>query len=63
MTARKTKRAGDSHRATGKDKEAKAMHLAETSDLSPNQARELLREHGRDPRKLAEEARNYKAES
>jgi hypothetical protein len=61
MTARKTRQAGNPHEAEGE--EAEAMRLAETSDLSPNQARELIREHGRDRRKLKEEARNYKAES
>jgi hypothetical protein len=61
MPSKKAKRAGDVHQAEGE--EAEAMHLAETSDLSPNQARELIREHGHDRRKLKEEARNYKAES
>jgi hypothetical protein len=43
--------------------EEQALHLAETSDLSLGQARELIREHGDDPRKLEEAVRNYKAES
>ena len=38
-------------------------HLAETTDLSPNQARALLRKHGNDWRKLEEEAKTFKAES
>ena len=39
------------------------MHLVETSDLSPLQAAELVRRHGRDRRKLDELAKTYKAES
>ena len=39
------------------------QHLAETTDLSPKQARELLRKHGNDWRKLEEEAKSFKAES
>lgn len=37
-------------------------HLAETSDLSPLQALELVRLHGRDRRKLDELAKTIKAE-
>jgi hypothetical protein len=37
-------------------------HLTETSDLSPLQAAELIRRHGRDRRKLDELARTFKAE-
>jgi hypothetical protein len=47
--------------AKGEDFEV--QHLAETSDLSPNQARELLRRHGNDWKKLKEVARTFKAES
>ena len=36
--------------------------LAENTDLSPNQARDLVRRHGNDRAKLLEAARNYKAE-
>ena len=43
--------------------ESEVQHLAETTDLSPNQARELIRKHGDDPDKLREQAKNYKAES
>ena len=39
------------------------QHLTETTYLSPNQARELLRRHGNDWRKLEEEAKSFKAES
>jgi len=36
--------------------------LAENTDLSPRQARELIREHGHDRGKLLEIARTMKAE-
>lgn len=36
--------------------------LAENSDLSPKQARELIREHGHDRDKLLQIARTMKAE-
>ena len=39
-----------------------ATYLAENTDLSPNQARELIRRHGSNREKLLEEARNFKAE-
>jgi len=47
--------------AKGEDHEV--QHLAETTDLSPNQARELLRRHGNDWAKLKEAAKIFKAES
>ena len=47
--------------AKGEDLEV--QHLAETSDLSPSQARWLLRRHGNDWPKLKEVARTFKAES
>lgn len=37
--------------------------LAENTDLSPQQARELIRVHGNDREKLLKAARNMKAES
>ncbi|OWK20613.1 hypothetical protein [Mesorhizobium amorphae] len=42
--------------------ERKAMRLAETTDVSPKQARDLMREHGKDSEKVDKEARNFKAE-
>ena len=48
---------------TAKGQEQEVQHLAETSDLSPNQARELLRRHGNDWPKLKEAAKIFKAES
>ena len=47
--------------AAGEEDEVR--HLAETSDLSPNQARELIRKYGSDRQKLEEAARTFKAES
>ncbi|WP_185975163.1 hypothetical protein [Mesorhizobium sp. WSM4310] len=40
------------------DKEA--LHLAETTDVSPGQAKEMAEKHGKD--KAKEEAKNFKAE-
>ena len=45
-----------------KGRELEVQHLTETTDLSPNQARELLRRHGNDFAKIREEAENFKAE-
>ncbi|MFI0847772.1 hypothetical protein [Mesorhizobium sp. IMUNJ 23232] len=45
-----------------KDDEAKALHLAETTDLSPQQAKELLQKHGGDVKKVRRLAENFKAE-
>jgi len=40
----------------------KALRLAETTDVSPQQAKDLMRKHGKDSKKVDEEARNFKAE-
>ncbi|WP_181175635.1 hypothetical protein [Mesorhizobium sp. B2-3-4] len=40
--------------------EKEALHMAETTDVSPRQAKELAKEHGKD--KAKKEARNFKAE-
>ena len=61
MTELKTER--KRHRRASKGEDFEVQHLAETTDLSPNQARELLRRHGNDWRKLEEEAKSFKAES
>jgi hypothetical protein len=45
------------------DLDDEALHLAETTDLSPNQARELILRHGNDHKKLMELAKIFKAES
>lgn len=42
------------------DKEA--LHLAETTDVSPRQAKELLEKHDGDRKKAEKEAKNFKAE-
>lgn len=42
--------------------EAEIRYLAEHTDLSPNQARELVRKHGTDRARLLEIARTMKAE-
>lgn len=47
-------------RSKGNDREA--MKLAETTDVSPKQAKDLIRKHGKDSPKVREEARNFKAE-
>jgi len=39
------------------------LELAETTDLSPKQARELIARHGDDRAALMKAARNFKAES
>lgn len=46
-----------------KGAELEVMHLAETTDLSPSQARDLLQKHGNDFAKIKEIAEIYKAES
>jgi hypothetical protein len=40
----------------------KALELAETTDLSEQQARDLIARHGLDSPELAKEARTFKAE-
>ncbi len=45
-----------------KGEEFEALHLAETTDLSPNQAKALLRKHGNDWAKIKDEAKRFKAE-
>ena len=46
-----------------KGQELEVQHLTEVTDLSPNQARGLLRKHGNDWAKIKDEAEDYKAES
>lgn len=58
-TEKKSKRSGLLERG----QELEIQHLAETTDLSPKQAKTLLRRHGNDWSKIKEEAENYKAES
>jgi hypothetical protein len=42
--------------------ERKALHLAETTDVSVRQAREMILEHGKDNPKVEQDAKNFKAE-
>jgi hypothetical protein len=56
---RKTKELADPTRLSS---DADMRYLAENTDLSPRQARELVRRHGRDRAKLLEIARSMKAE-
>jgi hypothetical protein len=44
-------------------RELEVQHLAETTDLSPKQARDLLEKYGNDFERIRKEAENYKAES
>ncbi|MGX9120701.1 hypothetical protein ACWTU6_29230 [Mesorhizobium sp. BHbsci] len=39
-----------------------ALRLAETTDVSPNQAKDLMRKHGKNSPKVEKEAKNFKAE-
>ncbi|MGY2993889.1 hypothetical protein ACVWWD_002696 [Mesorhizobium sp. URHB0026] len=43
-----------------KGEDAEVRHVVETHDLSPAQARELVRRHGNDWRKIDEAAKSYK---
>lgn len=42
--------------------EKKAMRLAETTDISPKQAKDLMEKHGKDSPEVEKEAKNTKAE-
>lgn len=46
-----------------KGEETLALHIAEQTDVSVNQAKDLIRKHGNNLKKIEEEAKNYKAES
>jgi hypothetical protein len=46
-----------------KGRELEVMHLAETTDLSPKQARDLLEKYGNDLERIRKEAKNFKAGS
>lgn len=56
------KKTASPRRKSPESKEGKAMRLAETTDVSPNQAKALMRKHGKDSPKVEKEARNFKAE-
>lgn len=63
MADDKMKTGGQQQASIATDLDDEALHLAETTDLSPNQARELIRRHGHDRKKLMELAKTFKAES
>jgi hypothetical protein len=63
MVDDRTKAGGQQQASITTDLDDEAIHLAETTDLSPNQARELIRRHGNDRKKLMEIAKTFKAES
>ena len=56
-----TKKAEPGRIAEGRELEVK--HLAETTDLSPRQARQLLEKYGNDWERIRKEAERFKAES
>jgi hypothetical protein len=58
MPKRKSEKPG----AIARGQQLEVQHLAETTELSPNQARELLRRHGSVWVKIRQEAETYKAE-
>ncbi|RWD69350.1 hypothetical protein [Mesorhizobium sp.] len=45
-----------------KGEETEVKHVVETQGLSPAQARELVRRHGNDWRKIEEAAKTYKGD-
>jgi hypothetical protein len=55
------KKSSDTSRVK-KGAELEVEHLTEVTDLSPNQARGLLRKHGNDWAKIKDEAEDYKDE-
>lgn len=46
-----------------KGEETEVDHIVETQSVSPAQARELVRRHGNDWRKIDEAAKSYKDDS
>ncbi|MBA3449066.1 MAG: DUF3606 domain-containing protein [Pseudaminobacter sp.] len=63
MADDRNKTGGEDNSHLSDEEEHEVLHLAETTDLSPNQARELIRRHGNDRAKLMEMAKTFKAES
>ncbi len=45
-----------------KGEDAEVKHVVDTHDISPDQARELVRRHGNDWRKIDDAAKIYKDE-
>jgi hypothetical protein len=52
----------DKSRKSKETTERKAMRLAETTDVSPKQAKDLMKKHGQDSEKVEKAAKNFKAE-
>ncbi len=46
-----------------RDIEKRAIDIAEKTDVSPNQAKALIRKYGDDKKEIDKRARNFKAES
>jgi hypothetical protein len=63
MADDRTKRGADDRGCGAGGEEYEALYLAEHTDISPQQARDLIRKHGNDRRRLMEIARSMKAES
>lgn len=47
---------------TKEPRDKKALRLAEETDVSPRQAKELMDKHGKDSKKVEKKAKNFKAE-
>lgn len=58
----KTANKSGNRKASTRDRDRKALSLAEKTDLSPKQAKDLMDKHGKDSPKVEKEARNFKAE-
>lgn len=59
---KKQPKSRDERRDKPDDRDRKALRLAEATEVSPRQARDLMRKHGKDSPKVDKEARNFKAE-
>lgn len=56
------KRTAMADRKKRRPDDEEALSLAETTDVSPNQAKDLMRKHGKNSPKVEKEAKNFKAE-
>ncbi|MGX9181480.1 hypothetical protein [Mesorhizobium sp. BHbdii] len=56
------KRTATADRKKRQPDDEEALRLAETTDVSPNQAKDLIRKHGKNSPKVEKEAKNFKAE-
>lgn len=55
-------KADETRKLPGSEEDREALRLAETTDVSQNQAKELIRKHGKNSAEAEKEARNFKAE-